>query len=64
MGMPSSKAACLEQIARLQGNIAQDQAGLGNINLSPGTKQMYKARIASNKAEIAKLRAHMKTLKN
>lgn len=62
--MPSSKSACLDQIARLQSAIAQDQQGLQVTNLSSSTKQMYKARIASNKAEIAKLRAHMKTLKN
>lgn len=64
MGMPSSKTACLEQIARLQGSIAADQLSLGRPNLSPGYKQGLKARIASNRAEVAKLRAHMKTLKN
>ena len=64
MGMPSSKSACLDQIARLQKSIETDQQGLKVTNLSPGTKQMYKDRIASNKAEIAKIREHMKTLKN
>lgn len=79
MGMPSTKAeclrriqGCLDTIASYQGFLAQQQAKLKSIKgadtqnfrgLYRHNIAEYKNLIAQKKAEIAKLKLHMKTLK-
>lgn len=65
MGSPSSKAACAEKIARLQSNIADMERTLARarINKDKAWAAEIKGSIARTKAQIASLRAHMKTLK-
>jgi uncharacterized small protein (DUF1192 family) len=70
MGMPSTKAGCDAEIARLKGKIEKLKAELETakdrhskyINTKTLQAQLRES-IASCKAEIAKLQAHKKTLK-
>ena len=65
MGSPASKAACADKIAHYQSNIAQMQVLLAQArqNKDKSGAEYLKGQIASTKAEIASLRAKMKTLK-
>lgn len=64
-GTPKTKADCDKEIARLEGSIARTKALLseakrGKNGYNPGSLEMS---IANMKAEIAKLKAHRKSLK-
>ena len=66
MGMPKTKAECLKDIKHCYDQIAMYQAnmsGADGANVSKSLKDMCRSQIAIKKAEIAKLRAHMATLK-
>lgn len=70
MGMPSTKAGCDAEIARLKGKIEKLKAELERAKERHGGQFNTKAlqgqlrdQIASCKAEIAKLQAHKKSLK-
>ena len=68
MGMPKTKADCDEQIARLEGDVEGWKSKLADVKnrKDAGWKTAaghYQDMIAKKKAEIAKLKAHKKTLK-
>lgn len=66
MGMPKTKAECQKEIKRCYEAIAASEAnmsGASGANIPKSLKDMCRSQIAIKKAEIAKLRAHMATLK-
>lgn len=64
MSSPKTKAEARERIAKLQGNIAREQASMATAKaMIKGYNPMHaRMRIADWKAEIAKLRAKIPSL--
>jgi len=68
MGMPKTKAECDKQIAYLEGDVEGWKAKLADVKSrkNAGWQTVaghYQDMIAKKKAEIAKLKAHRKSLK-
>lgn len=69
MSSPKTKAEARKKIAKLQGDIAREQANLARIRTDKNSNKAYslslsRNRIASLKGEIADLRAQIPSLPN
>lgn len=67
MSSPKTKAEAREKIAKLQGDLAREQASLAHHKATYGNKAEYGAslirgRIADIKSNIAKIRAQIPSL--
>ena len=64
MSSPKTKAEARERIAKLQGNIAREQASIAHAKatIKGFNPSCGRSRIADWKAEIAKLRAKIPSL--